>query len=312
MMILIFLTHYSVPGHESPLRYGGDVGVAFFFMLSGYVLTRKYSVRGISSWSSFMFARIVKIYPLHFFGFLAAVCFFGFWSFKVTLANILLFQSFVDGWYFSYNSVSWFLSDILFFYAVFPPLLRWTERRFAFVFWAGLFVVYIALVTFSETNLWLQYIFPPVRLLCFVAGMILARLRFVAKTGNALEITAIAVFCASYCACDFLSWRWIYDLLWWPTSALLIFAFSSNSGGILTRVLSAPVLTKFGDLSFSFYIVHQLVIRIYNARLSAAFDIGILSLPLIFAVSALSAWLLNRFVAKPSSSYLLKFNRIRK
>lgn len=74
-------------------------------------------------------ARVVKLYPLHLLCF-AAIFLLGIRSFAMTdlpkaALNLLLLQSWVplSDYYMSYNAVSWFLSDELFFYLMFPFVL---------------------------------------------------------------------------------------------------------------------------------------------------------------------------------------------
>lgn len=138
MMLMVFLSHYYVPGFDSLLPFGGDAGVAFFFMLSGYILTRTYSNRKPIHWKRFMYLRTSRVYPMHLIGLALSIKVTGIYSASTTIANLLLVQSWFDGIYFSYNSVSWFLSDLILFYALFPLLLRLIRLRFFAIFFFGI------------------------------------------------------------------------------------------------------------------------------------------------------------------------------
>ena len=65
--LLVFLTHYS-NGNIQPFTAGGNMGVAFFFILSGFVLSLAYGKKveseDFSTWK-FYLRFLKKVYPLH-------------------------------------------------------------------------------------------------------------------------------------------------------------------------------------------------------------------------------------------------------
>ena len=66
-VLLIFLSHFAY-GSFQALDAGGDCGVAFFFLLSGFTLSLGYdeSLRnGSFRYKTFLCRRLRKIYPLH-------------------------------------------------------------------------------------------------------------------------------------------------------------------------------------------------------------------------------------------------------
>ena len=129
--VAIFMHHYQIDG-KSVLQAGGVIGVTFFFILSGFLLAYGYKKRLMTreiSTSDFYKARAVKLYPLHILCF-AAVFLLGIRNFVTAdlpkaVLNLFLLQSWVPSpdYYMSYNAVSWFLSDELFFYLMFPFVL---------------------------------------------------------------------------------------------------------------------------------------------------------------------------------------------
>ncbi|WP_289062322.1 acyltransferase family protein [Alistipes ihumii] len=129
--VAIFMHHYQIDG-KSVLQAGGAIGVTFFFILSGFLLAYGYKKRLMTreiSTSDFYKARAVKLYPLHILCF-AAVFLLGIRNFVTAdlpkaVLNLFLLQSWVPSpdYYMSYNAVSWFLSDELFFYLMFPFVL---------------------------------------------------------------------------------------------------------------------------------------------------------------------------------------------
>ena len=129
--VAIFMHHYQIDG-KSVLQAGGAIGVTFFFILSGFLLAYGYKKRLMTreiSTSDFYKARAVKLYPLHILCF-AAVFLLGIRNFVTAdlpkaVLNLFLLQSWVPSpdYYMSYNAVSWFLSDELFVYLMFPFVL---------------------------------------------------------------------------------------------------------------------------------------------------------------------------------------------
>lgn len=129
--IMIFLTHFKWGG-KVLFDAGGDLGVAFFFVLSGFALSagyqRKISSRNFST-RQFMLRRIFKLYPLH------LICLAAFILLNPsylgshipeTISNIMLLQSWIPlpEYYFSGNAVGWCLADFLFMYILFPTLSK--------------------------------------------------------------------------------------------------------------------------------------------------------------------------------------------
>ena len=149
--VAIFMHHYQIDG-KSVLQAGGAIGVTFFFILSGFLLAYGYKKRLMTreiSTSDFYKARAVKLYPLHILCF-AAVFLLGIRNFVTAdlpkaVLNLFLLQSWVPSpdYYMSYNAVSWFLSDELFFYLMFPfvlpVLLNGSRKKIAVG--AGIFAI---------------------------------------------------------------------------------------------------------------------------------------------------------------------------
>ena len=113
--------------------FGGECGVSFFFILSGFILSYAYGgkvLAGTFGHRQFLKKQLSKFYPLHVVLFFAMVLLDArlghFYSWDKLAANLLLLQSWVpcDDFYFVANGLSWFLSDVVFFYLVFPMVFR--------------------------------------------------------------------------------------------------------------------------------------------------------------------------------------------
>ena len=107
-VMLIFLSHFAYRDIRA-LDAGGDCGVAFFFLLSGFACSLGYGRQlrdGTFRYGHFLWRRLRKLYPLHLLCLLAWVL-LGHSPLNLkVLLNLLLLQSWVPdaGWYFSCNS----------------------------------------------------------------------------------------------------------------------------------------------------------------------------------------------------------------
>ena len=84
--------------------------------------------------------------------------------------------------------------------------------------------------------------------------------------------------------------------MFWPAAVLMLIFIALNPGGLL----STPLLQRLGQISFPFYMIHQLVIR-YISILSDKAD---LNLSLLISVSV--SLVLSMLLAHLSSKYILK------
>ncbi|GAB6981789.1 acyltransferase family protein [Prevotella dentasini] len=194
LMVMIFLHHFRFYDNEiaTPFEPLGSFAVTTFFMLSGFCLCLAYSDKLQQGRLSFrgVFARQTrKILPYHLTTFAICLLYTSAYTFEngkeissqdvlTSLQNLFLLQS----WnphkevYYSLNSVSWFLSDILFLYLCFPVLLYILRKKAAgrAVLMATV-AAYLA-VAFSTSGAWqeyLLYICPPFRLIDFSLGIML-------------------------------------------------------------------------------------------------------------------------------------------
>ena len=115
---LVVISHFV----NRTFDFGGECGVSFFFMLSGFVLSLANAGRigqGTYSTRGLFMRQLFKVYPLHILT--MAIMLVMEWrlgngySPMVLLTNVLLVQSWVpsDDFYFVANGSSWFLCDIL-------------------------------------------------------------------------------------------------------------------------------------------------------------------------------------------------------
>ncbi len=332
--LVIFLHHFPVDG-AGLFKAGGPLGVSFFMMLSGLVMSAGYERKVLSddfSYGNFLLKRLLRLWPLHLlclavFVLLHLSSVFASWRSVGTLGlNALMLQSWVPvrSVYFSGNAVSWCLCDLMFCYALFPWLCRLLQRlprktiAFGVLSLLTLYFVVVALLPQPMVHP-LVYISPLFRLLDFLWGMLLyrfsesclARLRQEQKRWSCAwlslaEMAAVALVALAAACYGSVPWGLRLAAWWWlPVAALLlVFRLSEGlGGGLLTRLLSCNGLVALSSCSFTFYMIHQLAL---GPLLAWSDHVGlVLPLPLMLGFSALLicllALLLNRYFERPLS-----------
>lgn len=254
--LMIFMHHFSM-GERVIFSEGGVLAVCFFFILSGFVLAYSYQERLVAqeiTSRSFYVGRLSKLYPLHILCFLvAAVLIIKTISWKhllVAPVNLALLQSWipVKGVYFSYNAVSWFSSDMLFFYLIFP----WLALKMRTIEWKKLIVgglvvlsVYLLLVQLIPAA-WQHavfYINPCFRLLDFTLGIVLFKWLHELKEPDSVcknkwfvtvsEVSALALLALFISQAVLIPGVYKFALYYWLPIAfiLFVFVFFNNRGG---------------------------------------------------------------------------------
>ncbi|WP_181427761.1 acyltransferase family protein [Pseudomonas mosselii] len=258
----------------------GYIGVTFFFVLSGFILSYACQGREVlrGGYLDFLISRISRIYPLHFITFIAVIPFAVMatlkrgetWDFIVGLfANITLTQAFFSSGdiYFSFNAPAWSLSVELFFYAVFPVLLVMTTRALLLSVVAVILLkALLASYGLANNGHFLLYIFPPLRLADFMVGILLfrcfsARCDISDLSATLLQAGSIAGLAVACVLAPYVPQGYRYDVYYLLPMAAIVLSFAYNNG-LAARLLSFPLLILLGEASFAFYLVHQRVIQV--------------------------------------------------
>ena len=176
--LLVLLFHadllYGLPAAFGPVA-AGYVGVSFFFVLSGFLLT--WSRRRTDGPGAFYWRRFARIWPLHaLVTVLAVMLGLAAEGYVGSLPSNLLLLTGMEQ---SINPPSWSLATEAFFYAAFPLLAVWIgrRRRLRLVALACIlsgFALGAAADAVLGTELQWSYRLPLVRLGEFVLGMTLA------------------------------------------------------------------------------------------------------------------------------------------
>jgi mycarose O-acyltransferase len=306
---------------------GGWAGVGFFFVLSGFVLT--WSARQTDTASKFWRRRIFKIYPNHVVTYIAAAILLTYVGGQVialrpAIENLFLLQSWSPhlSTEISVNPVSWSLSCEALFYLCFPYLLRVVERvRLSRLWWwiAAITVVQLLIPSFatavfpntpvpvwaqsSESQFWFIYVLPPIRMLDFIVGIMLARI--VINRGrlpfNLWQASVVAV--GAYVLASYIPWTYALVVVWVLPAGLLIAAAARADVEGTRSPFRGRVMVFLGEISFAFYLWHRLVITYGHHWLGATRSFGtVAAIAVVLAflgTNILLSWLLFTLVEKP-------------
>ncbi|MGW8331717.1 acyltransferase family protein [Streptomyces sp. NPDC055897] len=310
----------------------GGVGVTFFFILSGFLLT--WTARKYDPARSFWRRRAVKIIPNHLVTWAAAFVFLSLSGLTLTghfggigldsLPNLFMIQDWFPrgGVFFSMNIPSWSLGCEAFFYLMFPATL-WAVRRIRPQLLWPTAVLLIGLVwlmpvlanTFfhggplvpglpvSEDRMWFVYTLPPVRMLEFVLGIVLA---LIVESGRWPRIglgAATVLSVAGYIGSSYLPY--LFGLVAGAVIPLALLIPTAAVADIQGKASPwrGRTMVWLGNVSFAFYMVHQIVMRWVHYALGAtrSWDtpqaIGVTAL--ILALSLLAATVLYYAVEMP-------------
>ena len=267
----------------------GDYGVAFFFVLSGFVLT--YSYRPTTAKSTFYWRRFARIYPLHFVTLLLAIpVFYSFmpdpadWWVKPVNVGILLLSIFLlQGWsrdpaiLFSGNPAAWTLTVEAFFYTLHPILSRGLTRlgrRGALIAAAVVAIITIDFriaIQFDPSGFVAGLPLPILRVNEFLLGMCLAwafRLGWRMGMHPWLPAAGIAVVATSFVVAEQLapeSGVMTVIMMLLPAAMTLLFGaliVTTSAAEVAGRVrwMRWRPLVALGEWSFAFYLIHATII----------------------------------------------------
>jgi peptidoglycan/LPS O-acetylase OafA/YrhL len=329
----VFLYHMNnfapLPAPTQTVLLNGYLGVTFFFVLSGFVLT--WSARPSVPISTFYWRRFARIWPAHMVALLIAIPVFytllpipeGSFLKPFDLAILLLSVPIIQAWWsnpmilFSGNPAAWTLTCEAFFYALHPWISRVLvpmAKRGALLLAAGIvlyaFVFRVASLLWPDAGLGVVPV-PVQRLPEFVLGMALAwamrsgwRPRIhplvgVAALGAVVALRVVAQrFFAEAPAGVLIDG--ISNELFTVACGIAIVALASHAlrGGRLWFASSWQV--RLGEWSFAFYLVHAtfiyLALRIFGYQ--PASWTNLLWFAVLFVVDLIVAWALHTYVER--------------
>ncbi|HEY9177425.1 MAG TPA: acyltransferase [Flavipsychrobacter sp.] len=334
--ILVFTSHLWFLENDSPaiaylhknLFKEGFIGVSFFFILSGFIMSYGYGAKLQSdkiSFTSFWVGRFARVYPVHLLTLLLAIPLsintdVVTWINKFLL-NALLMQSFVpsDGYYLTFNAVSWSISTEFFFYLCFPMLALLLTRRKVRMFVVPAYVIIVSvglLLTKDALHHAVFYVNPLMRAGDFLIGMLLYNLYAKRKDveylnnrrfANFAEVVTIAMMVGFMYFHNHVPMGFRYSMYYLLPMSMLVYVFS-YSKGFISDLISRQIFVYLGGVSFVFYMLHVLVIRYYTLLQSKipALPINYVAAIILYFVTMLIAVLLHRYYEMPANSFIKK------
>ncbi|WP_170172700.1 acyltransferase family protein [Hymenobacter rigui] len=298
---LVFLHHFNPFQHSAALAPLANlvlefhVGVPVFFVLSGFLITLRYSTAPLTQpryWLRYMRNRVARIYPVYFL--LTLITYAVFWHnglfYPLELVQSLtLTQAFFDSTKYIGIAQSWSLTVEECFYLV-APLVFWLLRKRTVTLWVQPFVLLMAgcllvLVCapfytplrgfFGSWKFMLLFTLPG-RCFEFYAGIQLALLyqrgqlrRF--RFGATWTLLGLSVMLACVGGMVFIKGGYTYgqehpagvmlNNVALPGGILLFFAGLLTEETWLRRLLSTRLLQVLGRSSYVFYLIHMGVLH---------------------------------------------------
>ncbi len=246
----------------------------------------------------------------------------------------------VEKWFLDFNSVSWSISTEMFFYLTFPFLLAcrrhfWLVLPITLGLTTGLLYVAQCMLDTPDSPRW----FSPTSILianpvthwyqfCFGMALCMLQLRLPDRTGQLIpqrrvprwirdtlvELILVAALVGTYL---FVSWNpeffpgltssffpllgiWLKMAVLVPVFGAIIFCFATSQG-LIARALGTRFAVWLGEISFAFYMTHQIMLNWLSPKLMDNRSFTVLSFLLAVFVSAM----LFRVVEMPCKSAIL-------
>lgn len=252
----------------------GFVGVSFFYILSGFVLTWSHREKDASR--AFYRRRFARIAPTYWVCLALGVLYASYSSKDLvgTVVNAAPSVLGVQAWipvasiFYGGNAVGWSISCEFFFYLSFPLLILATRSKGVLIALATAAALIVAItplllrpsIGVRDASFWAVYIFPAQRLAEFVLGIALAAvMRRGWRSPVPLPIAAALAIAGYFVAGSVPFWAAVSLMTAAPFAILIASCASADLSGRAT-VFTWGKLVKLGEWSFSFYLIHQLVI----------------------------------------------------
>ncbi|MFC7595430.1 acyltransferase family protein [Terrabacter sp. GCM10028922] len=297
------------------LAQAGYVGVTFFFVLSGFVLTWGWT--STSRVSDFYIKRAARVYPLHVLTAFAMALLLGRAGVDWTAlpANLVLLQAWSPdpAVYLSFVGAAWSLSCEVFFYVCFPLLVSLLSRCRHVIRWAVAIVAATIAGGTLVSMVWpssAEYLYhlPMFRLADFTVGILVCLAirrgwRLVIGPAAAAALVATVYLCvllAQTSTGSGIERSWFYSVLMVLPFGLLIASLAGRelSGGV--PLLRAKGLVLLGQWSFALYLVHGVVLaalqeHVRELRGAPAVIVGMA----VVALVVTSSWLVHTLYERP-------------
>lgn len=269
----------------------GYIAVAFFFVLSGFILTYTYWTpdRAGIRLVAFYKARLARIYPMYLLALFLALPFYAkavmngqggaSQGLRDALLAVTLQQSQVPNAALTWNPPGWSLSTEAFFYLIFPLVLPFMVRGslkrvgavaiLSIIAAIGLPVMYLLAnpdglgnPTYASEAFWLNTLryHPLARLPEFLLGVCIARFFLelpvlrTPRTGMIMTVAGAGGIATLLAFADHIPYVLLHNGLLAPAFAALVLGLATSTP--VTKAMSARWVVLLGESSYALYILH--------------------------------------------------------
>lgn len=278
--ILIVLYHYGDKvfpfSHDSIdfLFKQANIGVSYFFILSGFVMIIAYSHKDKIEFGDYIQKRLARIYPVYLLATLVLLSYFLVLGinvdYKGLLLNVTLIQSWIPGYALSFNSPGWSIAVEMFFYISFPFLFNLFYKKYAlqqltvliFVFFIASQIAFHVLIQSTFYNGYpskshdLIYYFPLMHFSEFLIGNLagLFFLKGIKVRNYDLPIIILMIIISVLLKIN-IGINFHNGMLAFVFVPLIIMISANN--GFLTRLSNKKSLVFLGEISYGMYILQK-------------------------------------------------------
>ncbi|MEA1849613.1 acyltransferase [Chryseobacterium sp. MHB01] len=322
----IVISHFNKDLFLYKIRFISDiflranVGVSYFFILSGFIMIVAYHRKEKIGYLDFYRNRVARIYPLYIVGLL--LYFFTRYSdvsFYKTFLYLFGIQSWIPGKALILNFPGWSISVEFLFYLIFPWLYNYLYSKGNKSIWIIAVLIWIGTQVFS--NLYINspaykgphteshefsHYFPLWHINEFLIGNIAGLLFVKNRKEKNYDLAIVVFFTAIILSLIFIPLNF-HNGLMAVFFVPVIYLISCNNG-LITKFFALKPLEFLGEISYAIYIIHIPVLYIIRSVLWDYFQISKsntlfwIYMPVLMIVSAG----FYQFIEKPMRDYLRK------
>ena len=312
-------------------------GVTFFFISSAFLLSMRHPFERLQvrDCGKFVLAHAMRLYPLHWLALAALIAItLLFHTSPVDWTAAGLSALLVQAWspvhdiHYGLNPGAWYLSALLFCYAIYPFVSHWIGK---WKLWAqGVLIAVLAvvlariLVPLDIPGREAVFVNPLSHVLDVVVGVALfhvyrllkARFPRVGRgTATLIEVGALLLLALAIGVNRYTTlikpWEDVLNWLLPQGSILVALALLNGQEGLIGRLLLWRPLQWLGSISFEVYVLQFVAFLLFNYMLAPVlghFGWQVSNLLPWFAMVVLLplSWLVNRYFTRPLGAYLKK------
>jgi peptidoglycan/LPS O-acetylase OafA/YrhL len=293
-------------GRSGPSLFFGPFAVLFFFVLSGFCIAinnfDKFANISFNSIKNFMVKKIVKFYPLYILTGLIILVFHYIplnlkWIYKFVFLYVPMLQPYTHWHSCGGNGTAWFLAALMLCYFVTPFVLCFINNYLKnlkrkmiayFILYIVLILLSVLLIKLHLSNKSFDYLyyFPPIRVLHYLAGLILGAVyaqhikEYIEKSINFIKKSFMDIFVSVLFLLALIidiksggvphvhgkSFP-VEQIIGIPVISIVILYLSNASKSILSYILENKIVLYLGSISFECWLIHYVFIVFLKQRL---------------------------------------------